>query len=1065
MKKFLSAVTSVCMGISVLASSFAVPLSTLAAGGENPAGQSNVALGNLANADVTANKKADGDLTWKVSDIKITREQLESSKTGMFRVPVTVSKVSDQTIAAAALSFKFPDELVWAGDKAKKTCDAYGKVAVAINATLPILNFHCEVTGADGKAVGRVCETQDAELLQICFKIDPSTPDGVYPIEMYLDPANNDRIVADNDNTTANVTLLAGSITIGDADTTTTPVVTTTSSATTAGVAQTTQTTVTTKSGSVNPLPDGLSWKVDDITITREELEASKTGMFRVPVIVSKASDQTIAAAALSFKFPDELVWAGDKAKKTCDAYGKVAVAVNATLPILNFHCEVTGADGKAVGRVCETEGSELLQICFKIDPSTPDGVYPIEMYLDPANNDRIVADNDNNDAPVNLLAGSITIGDAVTTTSASTATTAVTTTTTKTTTVTTVAPPVQSGEIQWIIPDVTANPGDTVQMKVKVKGNDIAVAGMDGAVNVDSSEGIKLDSVSDESTGYTARVVANIAEELVAFDTKSAFNVKAIEDSDVFVLTYKVPANCKPGKYPVTWGSNMMIVDENQVDITSKVKLIDGSIEILSKAQEGEIEWVIPDVTANPGDTVTMDVKVKGDVIGVAGMDGSINVDSSEGIKLDSVSDESTGYTARVVANIAEELIAFDTKSAFNVKAADGSNVFTLVYTVPDNCKPGKYPVTWGSDMMIVDENQNDVTSNIKLTNGSIEILSKAQEGEIEWVIPEVTAKPGDTVTMDVKVKGDVIGVAGMDGSINVDKSGGIALSKVSDESTGYTARVVANIAEELIAFDTKSAFNVKAADGSNVVTLVYTVPTDCPAGKYPVTWGSDMMIVDENQNDVTSNIKLTDGYIEIVADTLQSGTIGWDIPEVTAKPGDTVELKVVVKGTDIAVAGMDGSINVDKSGGIALSDVSKESEGYAARVVANIAEELIAFDTKSAFNVAASDGATVFVLTYTVPADCPAGIYPVTWGSGMMIVDEKQNDITANVKLLDGSIEIVADTTTTPAATTTTAAATTTTAAATTTTAAATTEGASKTGDSKSKLTDQKKTEQTKK
>ncbi|MDE5946976.1 MAG: dockerin type I repeat-containing protein [Oscillospiraceae bacterium] len=214
-----------------------------------------------------------------------------------------------------------------------------------------------------------------------------------------------------------------------------TPKTTAATTATTAGTTQGAQTTVTTNGGgSVDPLPDGLTWKVDDIKISREDLEASKTGMFRVPVKVVQTSDQTIAAAALSFKFPDELVWAGDKAKKTCDAYGKVAVAVNATLPILNFHCEVTGADGKAVGRLCEEEGAELLQICFKIDPNTPDGVYPIEMYLDPANNDRIVADNDNNDAAVNLLAGSITIGDVQDDTTAST-TAATTAATTKTTT------------------------------------------------------------------------------------------------------------------------------------------------------------------------------------------------------------------------------------------------------------------------------------------------------------------------------------------------------------------------------------------------------------------------------------------------------------------------------------------------------------------------------------------------------------------------------------------------------------------------------------------------------
>ena len=48
----------------------------------------------------------------------------------------------------------------------------------------------------------------------------------------------------------------------------------------------------------------------------------------------------------------------------------------------------------------------------------------------------------------------------------------------------------------------------------------------MEGAVNVDKSEGIALSAVSETSEGYNARIVANIAQELVAFDTTSEFNV-----------------------------------------------------------------------------------------------------------------------------------------------------------------------------------------------------------------------------------------------------------------------------------------------------------------------------------------------------------------------------------------------------------------------------------------------------------------------------------------------------------------------------------------------------------
>ena len=1051
MKKFLSAVTSVCMGISVLASSFAVPISALAAGGDTPAGQSNVALNGAG--DVTANKKADGGLTWKVDDVTLTRAELVDND-GFVVVPVRVSQVSDQMIAGAAFTFKYADELTWEGGEMDAKNEAYGGCVNTINKTKPKVNFACPQPNPNGgRDIGYVCKEQGAVIIGLVFSLPTDVADGTYNIDMLFDGV--DRAVADNDNTTAEVTLLGGSITIGDPDTTTTTTAATTTTTkattTTAKATSTTkaQTSATTKAetSATTALTTTATPPVTTVPVAQEG-EIS----WIIPDVKAKPGDTVTMDVTVQGK---DIAVAGMEGAVNVDGSAGIALSEVSSESkgysarvVANIANELIAFDTKSAFNVTADEGSAVFSLTYTVPTDCKSGKYPVTW-----GSNMMIVDENGLDITKNvkLVDGSITIE----------------------------APQAQEGEISWIIPDVEAEPGDTVNMNVTVEGDVIGVSGMEGAVNVDGSAGIALSKVSDESTGYSARVVSNIAEELIAFDTKSAFNVKAADGSEVFTLTYTVPDDCKAGKYPVTWG-DIMIVDENGLDVTKNVKLVDGSITIKAETtttpaqQEGEISWVIPDVEAEPGDIVNMSVTVKGDVIGVSGMEGAVNVDGSAGIALSKVSDESTGYSARVVSNIAEELIAFDTKSAFNVKAADGSEVFTLTYTVPDDCKAGKYPVTWG-DIMIVDENGYDVTKNVKLVDGSITIKAETttkpaqQEGEISWVIPEVIAEPGDTVNMSVTVKGDVIGVSGMEGAINVDDSEGIALSKVSDESTGYSARVVSNIAEELIAFDTKSAFNVKAADGSEVFTLTYTVPETCKAGKYPVTWG-DIMVVDENGYDVTKNIKLVDGFIEILdksttsattttttttststttttTTTVPAGEINWDISEVTAKPGDTVQLPVIVNGTDVAVAGMEGAVNVDSTGGIKLSGVSEESEGYTARVVANVAEELIAFDTKSAFNVTAGDKSNVFVLTYTVPTDCPAGVYPVTWGN-VMVVDENGKDITKNINLIDGEIEIVAETTTTSATTTTTAETTTTSASATTTsTASATTTSASAT------------------
>ena len=66
------------------------------------------------------------------------------------------------------------------------------------------------------------------------------------------------------------------------------------------------------------------------------------------------------------------------------------------------------------------------------------------------------------------------------------------------------------------------------------------------------------------------------------------------------------------------------------------------------------------------------------------------------------------------------EKLLAFATPDGLNKIAAEKATVFTLTYNVPDDCKAGKYPITW-ENAFIVDENGNDITSLINLIDGAI--------------------------------------------------------------------------------------------------------------------------------------------------------------------------------------------------------------------------------------------------------------------------------------------------------------------------------------------------------
>ncbi len=116
--------------------------------------------------------------------------------------------------------------------------------------------------------------------------------------------------------------------------------------------------------------------------------------------------------------------------------------------------------------------------------------------------------------------------------------------------------------------------------------------------------------------------------------------------------------------------------------------------------------------------------------------------------------------------------------------------------------------------------------------------------------------------------------------------------------------------------------------------------------------------------------------------------------------------------------------------------------SEAYGANIVTNPNTFQYAFADKNGAGVGAANGAKVISLTFTVPADTPAGVYPVTWGDDgyFFISSEDGLDMSSQVLTIDGAIIVKALTTTTKAAETTTTKApdTTTKAAETTTTKA---------------------------
>ena len=354
---------------------------------------------------------------------------------------------------------------------------------------------------------------------------------------------------------------------------------------------------------------------------------------------------------------------------------------------------------------------------------------------------------------------------------------------------------------------------------------------------------------------------------------------------------------------------------------------------------------------------------------------------------------------------------------------------------SVPADAKAGKY--NWQPDRFHVVENGYEaIEFDADIQSGIIEVLgddtnitttttvpttaataaegstttaaattAAPADGKVEWKIPTVNAKPGETVKMDVVVNGaSDLAVAGA--QFKITPASGITFVSVGDTSAAYKAAVQKNAATNEFAFAEGKGAATAAADGAVVLSISYKVPAGA-SGTYPVKW-SDAFVSDTNGNDISGKVTLTDGAIVVAGEV---DGLSWEIPTVHAKAGKTATLNVKVndtKGSALAVAG--AQFAIENKAGVTLSSVSG-SDAYKSDIVFNKGTKEFAFGEGKGAGVAAASGANVMALTFDIPAGTAAGIYNVSWAGNIFISDTDGNDITSEITLVDGAIIVDPD------------------------------------------------------
>ena len=605
----------------------------------------------------------------------------------------------------------------------------------------------------------------------------------------------------------------------------------------------------------------------------------------------------------------------------------------------------------------------------------------------------------------------------------------------------------INNGNVSWILDNVEGAPGETVTLKAYVSNTDgvLAVAGAQFGIKTESP--IEFKSLK-EGGAYASPISFDEKVQTYVFDSGSGKGVIAGDKATIMNISYTIPSTCPEGTYKVSWKDGF-VSDSHTADITSKVKFVDGSIKVAGKTTTDKITWTLSNETAKPGDVVTMTAKVSDKSKAAIKVGGAqFKVDAATPITYNDKIAEGNAYGGAIKYTKGTDRFMFELDGAGKA-AADDSTIFSIDFKVPEGCADGVYPVKW-AETFVSDGKANDVTNDIVLVNGSITVgdVPVDVKGTATWVIPsEVQAEAGKTVELVAKVKGDSeLSVAGAQFSIVGTEPP--TLKEVAGNPYGFK---LASDPEYKANCIFENATGATAKDGDTLFTITFDVPAGTPDGIYPVKW-SKQFVTNDKSVDITDKVTFVDGSIKVgnpttttttvgpttttttvtgTTTTIPAGSLIWqiDTQQIDVPDKDrNVELKIYVNDKNKAKVGVAGAqFRINNAKGITL-DSAVASEAYNAEFKTDtktdgVDKSAVYFVSNDLKNVVAEDGKNVAVLTFTVPANTPEGIYAVKFADGSLsVTDEKCKDITKNIIGLDGAIIIKKPDSDTPTSTTTT-------------------------------------------
>ncbi|MGQ9525435.1 MAG: hypothetical protein ACUVTZ_11440, partial [Armatimonadota bacterium] len=376
-----------------------------------------------------------------------------------------------------------------------------------------------------------------------------------------------------------------------------------------------------------------------------------------------------------------------------------------------------------------------------------------------------------------------------------------------------------------------------------------------------------------------------------------------------------------------------------------------------------------VGEYTANPGDTVRVDVRVDAAVRGVAGAQIVLDFKTVTPAGSPGLTADPAGLIYGVIpaGGLMQANVAVPGQLSVAIAAISGGDgpgvLLSVPIKVPEDAVPGAV-----YQLNLTTAELSDINGDVIQTTsvgGSITIAT-GEKGKVS--VGEYKGKAGEVVTVEIKVTEAVKRVAGAQlllkfGDIGAVDEAGVAYGVIP---AGALIQVNATKPGELNAA-------IASVSGGNGPGTLLTVPIrlkdDLPAGKYPVTL--EIAELNDENGDVIPT-ETVQGSIAVAP------TVELKVASVEATPGRVANLVVQLTTPGIPVAGAQVTLKFGDIGGVVKDAVSYGVIPAGGVLVVDTTTPGQVTVSVMATSAAAGPG-NLFTIPVRLRADLPEGEYPI--------------------------------------------------------------------------------------